>query len=148
MQAVLACRADNPDDKVIIKQIQIQDNALREDALREAGMLSQFDHVNIIHYYECVLEDDCLHIVMEYASEGDLADLIAKRAEEKKGFTEDEIMFWCAQPRQSGHAYHGQALNVLSWTQSISCLLSGTDLFALLPSSVCVGPGPTCFSCT
>eukprot|EP00983_Pelagomonas_calceolata_P022056 692299-Pelagomonas_calceolata.AAC.4 len=31
---------------------------------------------------------------MEYASEGDLADLIAKRADEKKGFTEDEIMFW------------------------------------------------------
>jgi len=40
-------------------------------------------------------QDDCLHIMMEYASEGDLADLIAKRAEEKKGFTEDEIMFWC-----------------------------------------------------
>ena len=39
-------------------------------------------------------QDDCLHIIMEYASEGDLADLIAKRAEEKKGFTEDEIMFW------------------------------------------------------
>lgn len=40
-------------------------------------------------------QDDCLHIVMEYASEGDLAELIAKRAEEKKGFSEDEIMFWC-----------------------------------------------------
>lgn len=42
---MLATRSDNPDEKVIIKQIQIQDDALREDALREAKMLSQFDHV-------------------------------------------------------------------------------------------------------
>ncbi|KAF5836889.1 kinase-like domain-containing protein [Dunaliella salina] len=110
-KAVLACRSDSPDEKVIIKQIQIQEDSIREDALREAKMLSQFDHVNIVHYYECVLEDDCLHIVMEYASEGDLADLIAKRAEEKKGFTEDEIMFWFVQIVLA--LYHVHSKNIL-----------------------------------
>lgn len=44
-------------------------------------------------------QDNCLNIVMEYASEGDLAELVAKRAEEKRAFTEDEIMFWCARGR-------------------------------------------------
>lgn len=33
--------------------------------------------------------------MMEYASEGDLADMVARQAAEKKPFTEDEIMFWC-----------------------------------------------------
>jgi hypothetical protein len=27
-----------------------------QEALQEARMLSQFDHVNIVHYQECVLE--------------------------------------------------------------------------------------------
>lgn len=32
--------------------------------------------------------------MMEYASEGELSEAVAKRAAEKKPFSEDEIMMW------------------------------------------------------
>lgn len=56
-KAVVATRKlDN--EKVIVKQILLSevDDKIRQEALREAQLLAQFDHVNIIHYYECVLE--------------------------------------------------------------------------------------------
>lgn len=39
-------------------------------------------------------QDGCLNIVMEYASEGDLSEVIARRASERRPLSEDDIMFW------------------------------------------------------
>jgi hypothetical protein len=45
-------------------------------AVREAALLSAFDHDHIIRYYDAFLEKGRLYIVMEYAPGGSLADLI------------------------------------------------------------------------
>ncbi len=117
-QAIVAKRLEDG-EQVVVKQIRLSDldDKAREEALKEVRLLSQFDHVNIVHYYECVLEvsnlctmlahledshpcclqDGCLNIVMELAECGDLSEIIQKRAAEKKPFSEDEIMFWFVQ---------------------------------------------------
>ncbi|GAX76016.1 hypothetical protein CEUSTIGMA_g3459.t1 [Chlamydomonas eustigma] len=97
-EAILATRLEDG-EQVVVKQIRLSDMEERamQEALLEVRLLSQFDHVNIVHYYECVLEDSCLNIVMEFAGLGDLSEVIQKRAAEKKPFTEDEIMFWFVQ---------------------------------------------------
>ena len=42
------------------------------------------------------MQNGCLNIVMEYASEGDLSTVIQQRALLRKPFAEGEIMFWWA----------------------------------------------------
>lgn len=83
-------------EAVVIKQIKMYElDAIGQTAaLCEARTLSQFDHINIIHYYESLIEDGCLNIVMEYAQCGDLSEVISRRAAEKRPFEEDEVMFW------------------------------------------------------
>ena len=44
----------------------------RKDAWKEASILKNLNHVNIIKYYTSFLENESLHIVMEYAEGGDL----------------------------------------------------------------------------
>ncbi|KAG2435593.1 hypothetical protein HYH02_011885 [Chlamydomonas schloesseri] len=87
------------------------DEKARADTLTEAKVLAQFNHVNIVHYYECVLENGVLNIVMEYANGGDLAAAIQRRQAEKKPFSEDEIMFWFVQIVLALYHVHGR--NVL-----------------------------------
>ena len=48
----------------------------REETLNEARVMSKCDHFNIIKYYESFIEDKNLHIIMEYASGGDLSKKI------------------------------------------------------------------------
>lgn len=40
------------------------------------------------------LQGGVLNIIMEYANGGDMAATIQRRQQEKKPFSEDEIMFW------------------------------------------------------
>lgn len=44
----------------------------RKDAWKEASILRNLNHINIIKYYNSFLENESLHIVMEYAEGGDL----------------------------------------------------------------------------
>ena len=48
----------------------------RKETLNEARVMSKCDHFNIIKYYESFIEDNHLHIIMEYASGGDLSKKI------------------------------------------------------------------------
>ena len=45
-------------EKVVVKQIKLAelDDRGRQEALQEVRVLAQLDHVNIIHYIECVIE--------------------------------------------------------------------------------------------
>ncbi|GFR43292.1 hypothetical protein Agub_g4357, partial [Astrephomene gubernaculifera] len=99
--------------QVVVKQIRLfeMDEKARMDTLTEAKVLAQFSHVNIVHYYECLLEGGVLNIVMEYAGGGDLAATIQRRQAEKKPFSEDEIMFWFVQVALA--LYHVHRQNVL-----------------------------------
>ncbi|KAG1679973.1 hypothetical protein FOA52_007037 [Chlamydomonas sp. UWO 241] len=100
-------------EQVVVKEVRVadMDQKGRLDALKEVKLLSEFDHVNIIHYYECVLEDGCLNIVMEYAGHGDLSDVVNKHAAEKRPLTEDVIMFWFVQVVLA--LYHVHSKNIL-----------------------------------
>nr|AAQ64684.1 NIMA-related kinase 3 [Chlamydomonas reinhardtii] len=111
-QAVLATRLEDG-MQVVCKQIRLfeMDDKARADTLTEAKVLAQFNHVNIVHYYECVLESGVLNIVMEYANGGDLAAAIQRRQAEKKPYSEDEIMFWFVQIVLALYHVHGR--NVL-----------------------------------
>ena len=55
--AILATRLGDG-EPVVVKQIRLDalEEKARQEALQEVKLLAQFDHVNIIHYYECVLE--------------------------------------------------------------------------------------------
>jgi serine/threonine protein kinase len=56
-EAILATRLEDG-EQVVVKQIRLSDMEERamQEALQEVRLLSHFDHVNIVHYYECVLE--------------------------------------------------------------------------------------------
>ena len=81
---------------LVIKQVNLSELVDHEKAaaLNEVNVLSQFDHINIIRYHACFTEHDVLHIVMEHATQGDLATLIQRQACANKPFTETEIMKW------------------------------------------------------
>lgn len=80
----------------VVKQVELQDldEQERTAALNEVAVLSGMDHVNIISYETCFTEGDTLHIVMEHATQGDLASLIQQHVAISKPFTEQNIMQW------------------------------------------------------
>lgn len=64
-RAIKAVRIDDGAE-VIVKQIRVNemDKKAREEALMEAKLLAQFDHVNIVHVFECVLEVRARHAAL------------------------------------------------------------------------------------
>ena len=49
------------------------------------------DHPHIIKYYNSFMEDQSLHIVMEYAERGDLSRLVRKAKESATPISEEVI---------------------------------------------------------
>lgn len=93
---VLLARRKADDEVLVIKQVDLRGLELHEknSALNEVALLANFDHINIIRYHTCFTESDMLHIVMEHATQGDLASLIQRNADLNKPFTETDIMTW------------------------------------------------------
>ncbi|PNH05982.1 Serine/threonine-protein kinase Nek1 [Tetrabaena socialis] len=60
-RAILARRIEDGKE-VVVKQIRLyeMDDKNRQDTLTEARVLAQFNHVNIVHYHECLLEQPAL----------------------------------------------------------------------------------------
>ena len=65
----------------------------KSNALNEIRILASINNKNIISYKEAFFEemDSSLDIVMEYADEGDLFQLITEKKKTKTHFTEEEI---------------------------------------------------------
>ncbi|GIQ83556.1 hypothetical protein KIPB_004899 [Kipferlia bialata] len=63
----------------------------REEALNEIRILASVFHPNIVGYYESFVENDKIYIVTEFASGGDLQNLIETRKMKRYPFSEDEI---------------------------------------------------------
>jgi NIMA (never in mitosis gene a)-related kinase len=63
---------------LVRKQVSLDgmSNEDREETLNEARVMSQCEHFNIIKYYESFIEDQTLHIVMDYAAGSDLSSKI------------------------------------------------------------------------
>lgn len=59
----------------VLKKIQLKDTKLKQQlaAIKEAKIMSDLEeHPNVIKFYTSFVENDSLHILMEYAPKGDL----------------------------------------------------------------------------
>lgn len=97
-RAVL-CKMISTNKLVVIKEIALSKLTHQEqkDAWKETKVLSLLHHPNIISYYGCFLEKQILHIVMEYADNGDLGEEIKKAQNNNQHFDEDQILDWFVQ---------------------------------------------------
>ena len=62
--------------EVCLKKIPLNNGVSSQQVEREAKMLSELNDEHIIKYYGSFVESGYFYIVMEYAREGSLADLI------------------------------------------------------------------------
>jgi serine/threonine protein kinase len=78
--------------KVVIKQINLLtlDEQLKKKAKKEAKILSNLEHPNLIKYYDFIFEKNKEIIIMEYVEGGNLKEKI----EEKKVIEENKIIDW------------------------------------------------------
>lgn len=79
---------------VALKKVQIFDmiepNA-RQDCLKEVKILGALVHPNIVRCYNSFIHDSELIIVMEWAEQGDLAQLIKRRSENGALLRQSEV---------------------------------------------------------
>jgi len=64
--------------------------------VKEAQIMSSLTHPNIIKFYTSFVEDDNLHIVMEYASKGDMYKLLKEQRNRKKYICEKDLWKYSA----------------------------------------------------
>lgn len=104
----LCCDKKDSTQKYAMKVIDLSKSPQeeREAAEREARLLSDFRHENIIAYIDSFQEKGALCIVTEYCDGGDLSELI----EERKGrsFNEDQIVNWFRQICSGLQYLHGR----------------------------------------
>lgn len=83
----------------VVKEINISKMARKErdEALREARVLSKLQHPNIIAYKESFIQSGNLYIVTDYCEGGDLSARIRRNSLKMCYFTEEEILDWFVQ---------------------------------------------------
>jgi NIMA (never in mitosis gene a)-related kinase len=71
-------RRTNDDIMVVLKQINLADitKSEREMAMNEVEVFSRLTHPNVISYYSSFVRGEILYIEMEFADEGNLAQII------------------------------------------------------------------------
>ena len=135
----------------VVKQIDIKGMSEREKraALREVQVLSRLRHPNIIGYYGSFIDADAgvLHIILEYADRGDLAQAVKAARAARKPFSEAVILSWFCQLVSALHYVH--SLRILHRDLKCSNILLHTAdrvvkvpavllrLGLLLPSPLC-----------
>uniref|UniRef100_A0A0G4I686 non-specific serine/threonine protein kinase n=1 Tax=Chromera velia CCMP2878 TaxID=1169474 RepID=A0A0G4I686_9ALVE len=67
--------------QLVAKRIKIREMSARhrQDALNEVDILAKIRCEYIVEYIGSFVENDCLHIMMEYCERGDLSDFLKKR---------------------------------------------------------------------
>ena len=96
-RAILCKVKAEPGQRVVIKEIAMSNLSAQErkDAWKETRVLGLLDHPNIIKYHGSFMQNNCLHIVMDFADGGDLFEQIQKA--KKQHFKEDKILDWFVQ---------------------------------------------------
>ena len=74
---VYLARRNSDELEVCLKEIPLNKGVSEQEIELEAKMLSEFNYEHIIRYYGSFIESGNFYIVMEYATEGSLADMIA-----------------------------------------------------------------------
>ncbi|KAJ8019928.1 Serine/threonine-protein kinase Nek1 [Holothuria leucospilota] len=84
----------------VTKEINLKGMKRQEklQAANEVAILSRLKHNNVIRYREAFTSAGLLHIVMEYADQGDLAQRIDHRRRNRGiGFSEEQVLDWTVQ---------------------------------------------------
>ena len=66
----------------------------RERTMQEVALLQSLSHPRIVSYRGCFLQDDHLHILMEYCPGGDLARKIRQAQVDGAPFSEAQLLSW------------------------------------------------------
>ncbi|KAA6312256.1 MAG: putative MAP kinase kinase family domain protein, partial [Streblomastix strix] len=74
--------------KIFLSEVTEEEQAA---AINEVTLLSHLESPYVIRYYDSFLENDTLHIIMEYAPYGTLSDLIDDQKSKSQNFSEVEI---------------------------------------------------------
>ena len=84
---------------VVLKRVQVFEmkQTERNDYSNEIDLLKSMSHPHIIEYLDCMLEDNELYVVMEWAQGGDLAKLLKRAAEEEEPLAESRIWSYIQQ---------------------------------------------------
>jgi len=93
----------------VAKEIDLRTmpRAALEETENEVRILKSLSHVNIVAYYDTVMEDGTMYILMEYADAGDLFSAVKCRRSECRHFEELEvlsILLQCARALRHIHA--------------------------------------------
>lgn len=71
--------------------------AEKKNAQNEIALLKVLTGPTIIKFIDSFVENDCIHILMEYAANGALNDKIDEFRREGKHFPSETILYWMAQ---------------------------------------------------
>eukprot|EP00325_Prymnesiales_sp_UTEX-LB-985_P011143 CAMPEP_0174754480 /NCGR_PEP_ID=MMETSP1094-20130205/105759_1 /TAXON_ID=156173 /ORGANISM="Chrysochromulina brevifilum, Strain UTEX LB 985" /LENGTH=639 /DNA_ID=CAMNT_0015960351 /DNA_START=99 /DNA_END=2019 /DNA_ORIENTATION=- len=89
----------NVPDNLVLKEVGLKGlNVIeRKQTMNEVAILKKLTHPNIIAFHESITVDQTLCVIMEYASGGDLAGLIATQKKSGKRLPEAEILRMAAE---------------------------------------------------
>ena len=96
-RAILCKSKKDNNNLVVIKEIALSNMSAQEqrEAWKETKVLSLLNHPNIISYKGSFMQNNKLHIVMDYADGGDLFAQIQKA--KSNHFKEEQILEWFVQ---------------------------------------------------
>lgn len=96
----------------VIKTIDLKrmSASAKKGAQAEVSLLRRLHFPHIIAYYDAFVENDILHIVLEYADAGDLCRAIEKRKEEDDPYTENDALKLFAQCLLALHYIHSKSI--------------------------------------
>lgn len=97
---LVKCSSDSSLAVIKTMYLDFMSKESRHEAYKEAKILEQLDHCNIVRFIEVFRSNKptpTLNIVMEYADGGDLNRTIKEMAEKKKIFPEEQILDWFTQ---------------------------------------------------
>ncbi|RYY33421.1 hypothetical protein EON62_04245 [archaeon] len=100
-------RGGHPNARNVIAAISDMSDDEKRQAKQEVALLSALKHPCIVAYHGSFIQDKCLHIVMQYCENGDLATRIKAARHAKKYFDEEQVLDWFTQlvrVRASAHA--------------------------------------------
>lgn len=89
----LQLQIDPPCRVLVVKKIFLNAEEDRRAARTEAVLLQSLRHPHIVLYHGSFIQDNSLHIVMEYCERRDLAAMLTRQLRGEEGaFTEDQVL--------------------------------------------------------
>jgi len=111
---VMMCtrRGDPEGKKYILKYMNLDELTFNKanGAQREAQLMKDLNHPNIVTLYDVFECDNKLHLVMEYCDKGDLRDRISEKKMKRRLFNYSLIRRWMLQLTKGIKALHDEGI--------------------------------------